>query len=93
MGHYTWKNGSHLEKWVKFKNMGQFKKWFTRRKMDHKQINGQPLKMGHIWRIGSHVGSYLKKWITRKNKVTRTKYFTFGKMGQTWQNGSHLGHS
>ena len=54
MGH-TWKNRSHLEKWV------------TLGKMRHTWKNGSHLekwvtlgKVGHNWKNGSH----LEKWVT-----------------------------
>ena len=75
MGH-TWKNGSHLEKWVTFGNMAHTLEkgshaWKKLSNLEKKVTLG---KMGHrfeschTWKNGSH----LEKWVT------------LGKMGVSW---------
>ena len=89
----TWKNVSHLEKWVTVgkighisKNGSHLEKWVTLGKMCYTWKHVSHLEkcvfLGglHTWKNGSHLlnGSHLEKWVT------------LGKMFNTWKNVSHL---
>ena len=77
MGH-TWKNGLHLQKWVRLK------KWVTDAKigLTYKKVS-QLKKMGRTWKNGSHVEKrftlgktghiYKKKWLKLKQIGHTTK--------------------
>ena len=83
----TWKNGSHLENWVKKKLVKHGKKVTVGRKV-HTQKNKSELKK---WVTNGKNGSHLEKSGTLRNiGQTWKQRLQLEKMSHNWNNWSHL---
>ena len=97
MGH-TWKDESHLKKWLKLeKSVNLGKMCHTWKKGSHFEKRFKLKKIRHTRRASLNNVSHLKKRVTfRQNGHTwkigthLKNWITLGKIGKTWKNGSHL---